>query len=175
MFKLLILSRTLWGSWAQKPFCTFLFLDYRKKTSFSLDNLPWVPTGRLKQLLIREGTGCEDKAETVKRNNSEALGQVLVPPQGIHNDIFEKLGFPGGVSGKEPSCQSRRCKTHGFNPQVRKIPWRRAWQPTPVLLPGKAQGQRSLIGYSPQRLKEANKTSNLSCIQILKPPPGGRS
>ena len=126
-------------------------------------------------MLIREGTGCEDKGETVKRNNSEALGQVLVPPQGIHNDIFEKLGFPGGVSGKEPSCQSRRCKTHGFNPQVRKIPWRRAWQPTPVLLPGKAQGQRSLIGYSPQRLKEANKTSNLSCIQILKPPPGGRS
>ena len=36
-----------------------------------------------------------------------------------------------------------------FNPWVRKIPWRRAWQPTPVLLPGKSHGQRSMAGYSP--------------------------
>ena len=32
---------------------------------------------------------------------------------------------------------------------VKKIPWRRKWQPTPVLLPGKSHGQRSLVGYSP--------------------------
>jgi len=32
---------------------------------------------------------------------------------------------------------------------VGKIPWRRAWQPTPVLLPGESRGQRSLAGYSP--------------------------
>ena len=32
------------------------------------------------------------------------------------------------------------------NPWVRKIPWRRKWQPTPVLLPGKSHGQRSLVG-----------------------------
>ena len=37
----------------------------------------------------------------------------------------------------------------GFNPWVRKIPWRRKWQPTPVFLPGKSHGQRSLVGYSP--------------------------
>ena len=37
----------------------------------------------------------------------------------------------------------------GFNPWVRKIPWSRKWQPTPVLLPGKFHGQRSLAGYSP--------------------------
>jgi len=36
----------------------------------------------------------------------------------------------------------------GFNPWVRKISQRRAWQPTPVLLPGESQGQRSLVGYS---------------------------
>ena len=35
-------------------------------------------------------------------------------------------------------------KRHGFNPWVRKSPWRRAWQPTPVFLPGKFHGQRSL-------------------------------
>ena len=35
------------------------------------------------------------------------------------------------------------------DPCVRKIPWRRKWQPTPVFLPGKSYGQRSLVGYSP--------------------------
>ena len=57
--------------------------------------------------------------------------------------------FLGGASGKELACQCRRCKRHGFNPWVRKIPWRRAWQPTRVLLPGEFQGERSLVGYSP--------------------------
>ena len=45
--------------------------------------------------------------------------------------------------GKEFSCQSRR---RGFDPWVRKIPWRRKWQLTPVFLAGKSHGQRSLIG-----------------------------
>ena len=39
------------------------------------------------------------------------------------------MGFPGGASGKEPTCQCR------LDPQVGKIPWRRKWQPTPVFLP----------------------------------------
>ena len=59
------------------------------------------------------------------------------------------LGFPGGASGKEPTCQCGRLKRHGFNPWFRKTPWRRGWQPTPVLLPRECQGERSLAGYSP--------------------------
>ena len=55
-------------------------------------------------------------------------------------------GVPGWFSGKEPVCQGRR---PGFDPWVRKIPWRRKWQPTSVFLPGKFHGQRSLGGYSP--------------------------
>ena len=43
--------------------------------------------------------------------------------------------FPSGSSCKESACKGRRCKRHGFDPYVRKIPWRRAWQPTPVFLP----------------------------------------
>jgi len=58
------------------------------------------------------------------------------------------MGFPGGVSGKEPTCQSKRHKGHGFNPWVRKIPWRRNWQPTPMPLSGESNGQRSIVGYS---------------------------
>ena len=58
-------------------------------------------------------------------------------------------GFSGGTSGKEPACQCRRLKRCRLDPWVRKIPWRRAWQPTPVFLPGESHGQRSLAGYSP--------------------------
>ena len=42
----------------------------------------------------------------------------------------------------------------GFDPWVGKIPWRRKWQPTPVLLPGKFHGRKSLVGYSPWGRKE---------------------
>ena len=38
---------------------------------------------------------------------------------------------------------------HGFDPWVRKIPWRREWQPTPVFLPGESLILRRLVGYSP--------------------------
>ena len=49
-------------------------------------------------------------------------------------------------------------KRHRFDPWVRKTPWRRKWQPTPVFLPGKSHGQRSLVGYSPQGHKELDVT-----------------
>ena len=57
-------------------------------------------------------------------------------------------GFPDGASGKEPACQCRRDKRPGFDPWVRKNPWRRERQPTPFL-PGGSHEQRSLAGYSP--------------------------
>ena len=41
-----------------------------------------------------------------------------------------------------------QCRRQRFNPWVRNIPWSRKWQPTPVFLPGKSHGQRSLVGYS---------------------------
>ena len=49
-----------------------------------------------------------------------------------------------------------------FDPWVRKIPWRRAWQPTPVFLPGESHGQRSLVGYSPWGHKESDTNEALS-------------
>ena len=57
--------------------------------------------------------------------------------------------FAGWHSGKESACQCRRCKRRRFDPCIRKIPWRRKWQPMPVFLPGESHGQRSLVGYSP--------------------------
>ena len=52
--------------------------------------------------------------------------------------------LPGGAGGKEPACHCRRWKRREFTPRVGKIPWRRAWQPTPVFLPGESHGQGSL-------------------------------
>ena len=68
------------------------------------------------------------------------------------------MGFPGGASGKEPCCKCRTHKRHGFKPLVGKIPWRRAWQPTPQLLPGESHGQRILAGYSPYDCTESDMT-----------------
>ena len=59
---------------------------------------------------------------------------------------------------KKSDCQCRRC---GFNPWVRRIPWRRKRQPTPVFLPGKSHGQRSLAGYR-EGHKEWDTTERLS-------------
>ena len=42
-----------------------------------------------------------------------------------------------------------RCRRCGFDPWIGKIPWKKKWQPTPVFLPGKCHGQRSLVGCSP--------------------------
>ena len=56
-------------------------------------------------------------------------------------DLLEKkmanTGLPRWLSSKESACQCRRCR---FNPWVSKIPWKRAWQPTPVFLPEKSHG-----------------------------------
>ena len=49
---------------------------------------------------------------------------------------------------KNPPVNAGRCKRHGFSPWVGKIPWRRAWQPTSVFLPGESHGQRSLASHS---------------------------
>ena len=55
-----------------------------------------------------------------------------------------------------------QCKRPGFDPWVGKMPWRRAWQPTPVFLPGGFDGQRSLEGYSPWGPKESDMPEQLS-------------
>ena len=70
-------------------------------------------------------------------------------PGGLHGLVAVAVyiwGFPGGANGKEPACQ---CRTLGFDPWVRRIPWRRKWQPIPVFLPGEFHGQRSLADCSP--------------------------
>ena len=85
----------------------------------------------------------------------------------IFIDLLTYRELPQQLSGqcrictvKEFAWQCKRCR---FNPRVRKIPWRRKWQPIPIFLPGKCHGQRSRMGYSsPWSRKEWDMTQWLN-------------
>ena len=80
---------------------------------------------------------------------------------------------PPANAGDEEDC--------GFDPWVRKISWKRAWQSTPVFLPGESQGQRTLVGYSPWGRTESDTTEATSYAHELTlhrgpwPTPAGRN
>ena len=83
--------------------------------------------------------------------------------------------YPGSASGKEPACQCRRHSETWVWSLGWEDPWRRAWKPTPVFLPGESHGQRSLVGYSPSCHEELDMNEQLSthihiwiCNQVLK-------
>ena len=70
------------------------------------------------------------------------------------------MDFPGGSDGKEYACNARRLV---FSPWVGKIPWRRAWQPTPVFLPGESPWTEEPSRlHSPWGGKELDTTEQLS-------------
>ena len=73
------------------------------------------------------------------------------------------MGSPRWCSGKESTCQ---CRRYGFDLWVKKLPWGRKWQPTPVFLPGKSHGRRSLAGYSPWGHKELDMTETHTLLDI---------
>ena len=95
-----------------------------------------------------EGWSCHKVSWKSYRKLSSGQGAgiiSLVWPSYIWRCLLGILGFLGGSVVKN-TCQCSRPK---FDPWVRKIPWRRKWQPTLVFLPGKSHEQRSLLGYSP--------------------------
>ena len=75
--------------------------------------------------------------------NSVTLEKEKAP---IWNNLLMNWASQVALVVKEPTCQCRRRRRHGFDPWVGKTPWRRAWQPTPVFLPGESQGRGSLVG-----------------------------
>ena len=72
--------------------------------------------------------------------------------------------LPRRLSGKESTC---KCRRPGSDPWMGTIPWRREWQPTPVLFPGESQGQRSLAGRGPWGHKESDETEQLNSNKVL--------
>ena len=75
------------------------------------------------------------------------------------------VGLPCVSNGKKKICL--QCRRPRVDPWVGKAPWRRAWQPTPVFLPGESHGQRSLAGYSPWGHKGSDMTGRLTPLPML--------
>ena len=110
----------------------------------------------LRSLELTLGSGCNLMAmrSQVFAFLSSLGAQEFTVENGMDDDcdilvywqnILHFLGLPSACSaGDQP----------GFDPWLRKIPWSRKWQPTPVCLPGEFHGQRSLVGYSPWGPKE---------------------
>ena len=89
--------------------------------------------------------------------------ELQAPGKGIGKAIKKKKkkkieDLPGGASGSKAVCQCRRHTRCGFYSQVRKLLQRRAWQMTPVFLPGESHGQRSPESCSPWSRKESDTT-----------------
>ena len=93
--------------------------------------------------------------------NSTSLG-IILPVVSVFANFYSAPFLPGGLpwSLRWQSIYLQ-CRRPRFNPWVRKISWRRKWQPTPVSLPGKSHGQRSLVGCSPWGRKELDTTERL--------------
>ena len=88
---------------------------------------------------------------------------ILYTHTHIHTDIHTHThGSPDISDDKASACQWRRPT---FDPWGGKIPWKRKWQPTPVFLPGKSHGQRSLVGYCPWGRKESDTTEQLTNME----------
>ena len=95
-----------------------------------------------------------EQTQRSRRSGEPGMLQSMGLERAGHNLATEqnvKSGLAWWLSDKESPCQ---CRRHWLDPWVRKIPWRRKWQRTPVFLPGKSHGQRSLAGYSPWGLRK---------------------
>ena len=117
----------------------------------------------------------------MRQNIGLAKNFVLVYPYHLMENLNELFGqpnkwapyhtllniwLPRWFSGKESTCQSRRCRLDLW---LGKIPWRRKRQPASIFLPGKTLGQRSLTGNSPRSWKGVGHglVSQFSSVQSL--------
>ena len=85
---------------------------------------------------------------------SSSLNQNFWGKKAVY--IYLSLDFPVALMVNNLPANTGDVKRCGFNPWVEKIRWRRAWQPTPVFLPGESHGQKSLAGHSPWSHKESD-------------------
>ena len=74
------------------------------------------------------------------------LNWALLDYQPTDQSDNKEVLYTWWLSSQQSTCQCRRLK---FDPWTRKILWKKRWQRTPIFLPGKSHGQRSLAGYSP--------------------------
>ena len=90
------------------------------------------------------------------------LEDIVLPSSPAAFSYLPNWGLSQGLSGKESTCQCRRCRRCRFHSWVGKIPRKNKWQSTPVFLPGKPHGHKSLMGYRLWGHKELDRTKQLS-------------
>ena len=151
------------------PFFFFFFLDSTYKHYHCDVCLGSVFNQRKKTLKFNNLTLCRCLSAPGLRGSGVRASMPSISPVGVNVcftqnkslDFFFftllnlQKGLPTWLSGKESASQCRRRR---FETWVQKIPWSRKWQPTPVLLPGRSHGQRSLVGCSPWGRKESDTT-----------------
>ena len=119
---------------------------------FSLQSLSWPGLYRLEQRWVKPHRP-----------------KLQIGGQNQCHHCFKPLPCVPVVLGvKNPPANAGRCKRCRFDPRVRKILWRRTWQPTLVFFPWESHGQRSLAGYSPKGHRVGHDWSNLACVHVLK-------
>ena len=109
----------------------------------------------------------KDKPRFYYYSIRESLSQCFLPMYAscliFISNLVISLGFPGGSVGKQSASYAGdhlQYRKRGLDPWIGKIPWRRKWQSTPEFLPGEADGQGSLAGYSPWDCKSQTVLSN---------------
>ena len=112
------------------------------------EGLHWVPTG------FTEGLSGPPRPSSV------SVGLACYAEEEDRN--YLRHSFPSSSDSKEFACSAG---DPGFDPWVGKIPWRMAWQPTPIFLPGESHGQRSLMDYSPLGHKGSDATEH-ACMHV---------
>ena len=173
---------SLWGRWAalawsdQQDCPASLHLQDWRSHSSPRERYHWLThlphrlllNGKWNKTWEEPCTICAEKPCTptdiwetcsARNMNKESLQNVILQ-WFIRELVSSWLGFPGGSVVKKKKYSACQCKRCGFDPWVRNIPWSRKWQPTPVFLPGKMHGQRSLEGYSPWGCQESNMTEH---------------
>ena len=137
---------------------------------------PWVPTQGCGEELLRSRHSC-GCAHCIPEQGSQAgagpAGAAVSPGCAVSLQLLRQcllpalLGkLPRGavVKKKKSACKCRRCKRCRLDPWVGTIPWGRNGQPTPVVLPGKSHGRRSLAGYSPWGRRELDTTEQAPAL-----------
>ena len=111
--------------------------------------------GRRDNQFLELGKSCPHRVKREWRSSGRNLRFRMASCSEVRkrktNAIWYHLytGLPKWCSGKEFTCQWRRCRRRWFNPQVGRIPWSRKWHPIPVCLPGKIPWTEKSAGYSP--------------------------
>ena len=141
----------------------------------------WMPSKKVGLFAAESGDPWKSLNKVTR--TSQCIREVALPAvhdglmkmrsrgQGTFQEAVTKtLGFLDGSVGKEFACDAG--DTHGFEPWVGKIPWRRKWQLIPVFLPGKSHWQRRLAGYSAWgRSKESDRPEHMTHATWHEPKP----